>query len=366
MRHFFKMIALSIITLATYNINHLLSYSGTLDTSLTDTIKSWDFDETYTLYPGQYLRGFIKLRKGLSLWPPNSGSASIRITEPIDGDIWLNGNPLILESDLFLGRGVHINGRGPISGSGILGYPVPEIPGYGSARIILTDGPLIVKNGNVTVIGQFDGNGNRLTVDTASGGKISPFGLFVAPIIGFVNIELTNFNDTAYSPVANSYWILDNAKVFIDQNATISLSVLDIKGTTQFIGTQQSKINLSSVWLNIFPQSELRVETGTHVIFTTQTLGVKTLCTFKDKSSILTLNNCTVDFNAGDLDQSQLTFTSGTININGQVNFSTDRVAGYALTMGDGTTVGDIDLNFGALSRLSIGDYIDLQIHPQK
>ncbi len=379
MKHFLKVIALLILSI--YITNPLLSYSGNLDTSLTGTIKSWDFSDTYTIYTGytagdQYLRGVIKLRKGLSLVNPNgsgTGSiyASIKVTEPIDGDIWLNGNTLILEGDIFLGRNVRIHGgdqdyNGTIEGE------------YEPGKVFsmnLTSWPLIMKDYPIWVTGKIYGNGNGLTIDEASGGKlVKPF--YSGQSLTLSNIVLTNLSETTYGLSGGNPLTLDNAKIFINQNPVFKwIYTIYIQGITQFIGDEKTSVTLQGSTFHILPQSELRFDQGINVIFEPDFVGpplelgyLPSACSFSDKSSMLTINNSTVTFNRGPVahQQTNFGFTSGTININGKVNFDTDRTDGYTIKMGDGTVVGNTDLRFGVSSRLAVNDYIDLQIRSPK
>ncbi len=319
---------------------------------------SLNYDAQVTLAGGEYLRGDMKLRAGLTL----SGDAELRgISEPIDGDIYLNGHTLTITNDVYLGENSIIHGDGTINMTGSSTFHLMH-------DLTLKDGVIYVP-----VLGRtsFDGHGHQFFVDDNC--RFHPY---AESTNIFTNITLANFQATAsWSDSDTRYrfyganFILKDAILMMSKGAFVGYANMNCYGIVKILGKPGYKFTIQRSYFNIQEHSQCIFDPNCYIEtpFEGTSSSYHTTFNFASDTSILYWDNCTIELNSTD-DQWQtvgndITFLYGTIIINGLVTLKTSLGIGYHISFGNSTLGNVPNVTFMANSHLRLGSAIDLKIY---
>ncbi len=322
-----------------------------------DLNKSIVVSTTNTFNDGEYARGFVKFAQGFTLTstsPTNNYAPThIDVTEVVDGDIYLNGLTLYLDGDLYLGKNAVIHGPGTIRSNSIVQltyipwdyympipfYPGSLPPGGGYLRgFITTEGNVLHTLNNLTVTNNvilggctLNGHGNNLYFVNSTG-----FTGFWTDGFKLKNIILHGATNFSNSTVAFEDATLD-VRNTLDGISFAQHTTVLMTGNNKIIGRNGQYLHLSGA--EIFLDQDTSLTIGNGLIWSfDHNVGKYSAVHFKNKSSTIILDRCSLSLGSSintkeasstlcyhEFLQTSLTFSIGTIIVNGTVHISTPK-----------------------------------------
>lgn len=337
-----------------------------------------DYGKTITvtyhayLHPGEYAKGFVKFPYGFTLSGTGGARIHVDVTEPVDGDIILNGKTLFLDGDLFLGEKSVIHGdagtpSSAIESDGVVSW---QYVSWGAMPLTFppTGNPLEPKPWQIPAGGGFDrgfitkeGRTIHALNNVVIDGYIY-FGQIHSNYIG--NVVLNGHGNHLYFINANGFWcwwgsytikniIMHGAadfnnSIIVFEDVTLDMSGISVptsfqqlatitmRGNNKIIGKTNQDFNCIGGEIYLEESSSLTIGQGVKWKIASR-VGKYFAVHFKDKSSTLILDQCSLVLGEtvetddgyglwrGEMLQTSLTFSVGTVKIYGSVDVSTPK-----------------------------------------
>lgn len=312
----------------------------------------------YTFTTNELAKGFVRFGAGFKL--PTGNRVFMRVHEPVDGQINLNGGILELQHDLYLSSSATIVGGGTIVGNDHTLHFNSDLTLSCSINFILGD-----RDNRFGL----DGDGHRLifsTIGTPGVGFNMPgdFDTFKA-YMSFSNITMLNASGAQSGsfafPLRNgnqTNFILKNVTFNIPEISGVELALFGPKTISNYVSVQGNGalFHVLNEGITINDGSILYVGPGMNFVFNCfnrrppPTPGG---ITFAGPNSIIYLDNCNLLRNQGAVGESW-TFTNGRMIVKGAVNFIS-KDDQQPLVLGTGVLADDFDLEILPGSSFIIG-----------